>query len=106
MHVHNPRASREETRRTQGRKMSMTLESYLNGRWQPGEGVEASRRGTVPRLSTADHSVSPPIVDIPHDYNAAYDLVERNLAAGRGEKIAYHDFAGSYTYGDVAERVN
>ncbi len=60
----------------------------------------------MPNLSSADHSVSPPLVDIPHDYNAAYDLIERNLAAGRGEKIAYHDLAGSYTYRDLAERVN
>ncbi len=34
--------------------------------------------------STADHRVSPPRIDIPRDYNAADDLLERNLAAGRG----------------------
>jgi benzoate-CoA ligase len=45
-------------------------------------------------------------VDIPHDYNAAHDLIERNLSAGRGGKVAYHDVHGSYTYGDLAERVN
>ena len=56
--------------------------------------------------STADHRASPPRVDIPRDYNAAHDLIERNLAAGRGAKIAYIDDAGSYTYGDLAERVN
>src|SRR5436305_7114198 len=60
----------------------------------------------MPRLSSTDHSVSPPLVDVPHDYNAAHDLIARNLAAGRGEKIAYHDFAGSYTYGELAARVN
>jgi benzoate-CoA ligase len=58
------------------------------------------------QLSATDHSKSPPIVDIPYDYNAAHDLIERNLQAGRGEKVAYHDIAGSYTYRDVAERVN
>jgi len=104
----------------------MTLESYLNGRWLRGEGVEddLARGGdlgdlnrfgtsrlpipkgrrkewTMPSLSSADDSVSPPLVDIPHDYNAAHDLIERNLAAGRGEKIAYHDLAGSYTYRDL-----
>ncbi len=57
-------------------------------------------------LSRADHSVSPPIVDIPRRYNAAVDLVERNLIAGRGDKIAYIDDAGRYTYGDLARRVN
>jgi len=60
----------------------------------------------VPSLSSADHSVSPPAVKIPRDYNAAYDLVERNLAAGRAERIAYIDEAGQYTFGQLAERVN
>ena len=39
----------------------------------------------MPNLSTADHTVSPPIVTIPREYNAAHDLIERNLAAGRAE---------------------
>ena len=39
-------------------------------------------------------------------YNAAQDLVERNLRAGRGKKIAYIDEAGSYTYAELAERVD
>jgi len=56
--------------------------------------------------SSADHSVSPPRVDIPRDYNAADDLIGRNLAAGRAQKIAYVDDAGSYTYGELASRVN
>jgi len=60
----------------------------------------------VPSLSTADHSVSPPSVTIRRDYNAAHDLVERNLAAGRGSKIAYIDDGGRYTYAELAERVN
>jgi len=60
----------------------------------------------VPGLSSADHSVSPPIIDIPRDYNAAYDLIERNLVAGREGKVVYIDDAGRYTYGELAERVN
>ncbi|HYB49592.1 MAG TPA: benzoate-CoA ligase family protein [Burkholderiaceae bacterium] len=60
----------------------------------------------MPEVSCADHSVSPPIVKIPRDYNAAYDLIERNLRAGRAEKIAYFDDAGSYSYGELADRVN
>ena len=60
----------------------------------------------MPSLSTADHRASPPRVDIPRDYNAAHDLIERNLAAGRAGKIAYIDDAGTYTYGELAERVN
>jgi 4-hydroxybenzoate-CoA ligase len=39
-------------------------------------------------------------------YNAAVDLVERNLAAGRGGKVAYIDPHGSYTFAALAERVN
>ena len=57
-------------------------------------------------FSQADHSVSPPLIDIPRDYNAAHDLVERNLVAGRGGKTAYVDDQGRYTYAELAERVN
>ncbi len=57
-------------------------------------------------LSKADHSVSPPRVEVPRDYNAAEDLIGRNLAAGRGGKTACIDDAGRYTYGELAERVN
>jgi benzoate-CoA ligase len=60
----------------------------------------------MPELSTADHGTSPPRVRIPRQYNAAWDLIQRNLQAGRGGKAAFIDDAGSYTYGDVAERVN
>ncbi len=57
-------------------------------------------------LSTADHGVSPPRIDIPRDYNAAHDLIERNLQAGRAGKIAYIDDQGTHTYGELAARVN
>jgi benzoate-CoA ligase len=57
-------------------------------------------------LSKADHSVSPPRVDIPRDYNVAEDLIERNLGAGRGAKVAYIDDAGQYSYAELATRVN
>ncbi len=60
----------------------------------------------MPALSSADHSTSPPIIDIPREYNAAHDLIERNLQAGRGAKTAYIDDHGSYTYADLAERIN
>jgi benzoate-CoA ligase len=60
----------------------------------------------MPQLSSADHSVSPPSISIPRDYNAAYDLIERNLRAGRGEKLAYVDDAGAYTYSELADRVD
>jgi benzoate-CoA ligase len=60
----------------------------------------------VPALSTADHSVSPPLIAIPREYNAAHDLIERNLAAGRANKVAYIDDNGRYSYGELARRVD
>jgi len=60
----------------------------------------------MPGLSTADHRTIPPRVEIPREYNAAHDLIERNLRAGRAGKTAFIDDAGSYTYGQLAERVN
>jgi len=60
----------------------------------------------MPSLSSADHRVSPPRVEIPRQYNAAHDLIERNLRAGRAGKTAYIDDAGSYTYAELAERVD
>ncbi|HEX9772123.1 MAG TPA: benzoate-CoA ligase family protein [Steroidobacteraceae bacterium] len=57
-------------------------------------------------LSTADHSVTPPALHVPREFNAAHDLLERNLRAGRADKIAYIDDRGVCTYGELAERVN
>ena len=39
-------------------------------------------------------------------YNAAVDLIDRNLAAGRQAKTVFIDEAGRYSYGDLAERVD
>jgi benzoate-CoA ligase len=58
------------------------------------------------RLSSADQSVSPPIIDMPREYNAAHDLLERHRRAGRLGKLAYIDDRGSYTYGELLERVD
>ena len=58
----------------------------------------------MPGLSAADHTTSPPKIDIPRDYNAAHDLIERNLQAGRGDKVAFIDDRGTYTYSEVATR--
>src|SRR4051794_8873815 len=43
---------------------------------------------------------------IPRSYNFAADILERNLAAGRGQKPAFIDPRGSWTYGELAERVD
>jgi benzoate-CoA ligase family protein len=42
---------------------------------------------------------------IPRDYNFAADILKRNLDAGRGDKAAYIDHRGSYTYAALAARV-
>src|SRR5689334_24425799 len=47
-----------------------------------------------------------PHIAVPRDYNAAVDLVERNLKAGRRSKIAYIDDRGRYCYSELAERVD
>ncbi|HUF20621.1 MAG TPA: benzoate-CoA ligase family protein [Burkholderiales bacterium] len=60
----------------------------------------------MPAISQVDQSVSPPDIRIPRNYNAAFDLVERNLVAGRADKIAYIDDAGRYSYRELAERVD
>src|SRR3981081_4029889 len=43
---------------------------------------------------------------IPRSYNFAADILERNLAAGRAGKTVYIDPRGSWTYGQLAERVD
>jgi benzoate-CoA ligase len=42
------------------------------------------------------------IGDLPESYNAAEDLIESNLAAGRGGKAAVIDCNGTTTYGELA----
>lgn len=59
----------------------------------------------MPGLSRADAATSPPRIDIPRDYNAAHDLLARNLEAGRAGKVAFIDDRGSTTYGELAARV-
>ena len=38
-----------------------------------------------------------------HDYNAAVDFVDRNVAEGRGEKTAYIDSSRNLTYGELRD---
>ena len=52
-----------------------------------------------------DNSVSPPQIEFPRAYNATVDLVDVNLAQGRGAKTAFIDDRGRYTYADLAERM-
>lgn len=44
--------------------------------------------------------------EIPRRFNAASHYVDRHLAEGRGDKIAFIDADGSHSYGALARRVN
>ena len=46
------------------------------------------------------------MADDEHTYNAAVDMIDRHLAEGRGTKTAIIDDKGSYTYEELAHRVN
>jgi benzoate-CoA ligase len=56
------------------------------------------------QLSRVDHSVSPPVVEIPRDYNAGHDLLERNTL--RPGKPAFIDALSGeqLTYGELADQ--
>ena len=55
-------------------------------------------------LSQVDRSQSPPRLHIPKNYNAAHDLIQRNLQAGIAEKIAFVDDQRSLTFGELDRR--
>jgi len=46
-----------------------------------------------------------PVGAVPRDYNFAADLIERNLKAGRADRPAFIDPRGTWTYGQLADRV-
>src|SRR5688572_10068556 len=112
----NPRRARRAAHRRARAARRLVRRAARGDRAGMGRGVayacarslRAGRPGgkSEMSLSTADHSVAPPRIDVPRDYNAAHDLIERNLAAGRGAKVAYIDDAGQLTYAQLAERVN
>ncbi|MDB5583114.1 MAG: Benzoate-CoA ligase [Bradyrhizobium sp.] len=45
------------------------------------------------------------IEDLPERFNAAVDLIDHNLAAGRGDKVAVIDRSGSTSYAALADRI-
>lgn len=59
-----------------------------------------------PEFSVVDFSISPPRVCIPRAYNAAVDLIDRQVRAGRGAHIAIRDDLGAYSYRELADRTN
>ena len=61
----------------------------------------------MPRpYAIVDRSTSPPRVEVPRQYNAAADFIDRHLDEGRGAKVAFLDDDGELTYAALAERVN
>ncbi len=52
----------------------------------------------MPELSEVDQSQSPPRVRVPRHYNAAHDLIQRNLRPGVVDKLAYLDDQRALTY--------
>src|SRR6516225_8041508 len=59
----------------------------------------------LPALATTFGEGGSPMEGGP-TYNAAADLIERNLSAGRAAKTAFIDDRGRYSYADLAERVS
>ena len=45
-------------------------------------------------------------IDLPAEFNAATYFNDRHLAEGRSDNVAVVDDSGSYTYGDLAKRMN
>src|SRR5215813_5038566 len=64
----------------------------------------ASRRYNRPRPTS--HGTGRTIPEGLMRYNAAADLLERNLGAGRAEKTAFIDERGRYSYAELAKRVS
>src|SRR6266849_1889017 len=56
-------------------------------------------------MNTVQSSETPNTPTVPRDYNFAADILKRNLDAGRGDKIAFIDHRGKYSYANLAERV-
>lgn len=54
----------------------------------------------------ADEDRRVALSSIPRDYNAAHDLLQRNLQAGRADQVAFVDDRSSITYGQLAKRVD
>ncbi|PJI43241.1 benzoate-CoA ligase family protein [Ferrovibrio sp.] len=48
----------------------------------------------------------PRFLELPRRYNAATHFIDRHIAEGRGGKTAFIDDKGSYTYAELAARVN
>lgn len=72
--------------------------------------METGHKGRREVFWLAADSDPDPIPDsrlrLPRDYNAASYFVDRHLEEGRGDKLAFIDDRGSYTYAGLAARTN
>lgn len=57
-------------------------------------------------VSGTEENTEVVVSSIPRDYNAAHDLLQRNLQAGRADQIVFVDERTSITYGELARRVD
>ena len=53
-----------------------------------------------------EFSRSPPKVNVPRQYNATSEFIDRHVEQGRGDSIALIDDCGSYSYAELHARVN
>jgi benzoate-CoA ligase family protein len=60
---------------------------------------------TVAADVRVDSPMPTPVGAIPRHYNFAADILDRNLKAGRADKPAFIDPRGTWTYGQLADRV-
>ena len=77
----------------------------IGRRAEPCARSQQRRRPFRFAIGNRDRRGAPPMESGPR-YNAAADLIERNLAAGRGAKTAFIDDRGQYTYAELARRVD
>jgi benzoate-CoA ligase len=68
--------------------------------------MPAEMPAALPELSSADHASSPPRISVPRRYNAAYDLIQRNLRAGRADQAAFVDDNTTLSYAQLDARSN
>ena len=57
------------------------------------------------KAAAYERALDAPGADIPRNYNFAADVLARNLKAGRANKPVFIDPRGTWTYGQLAERV-
>jgi len=60
---------------------------------------------TVAEARAAQAAPAETVGEVPRDYNFAADVLQHNLDAGRANKPAYIDARGTFTYGQLADRV-